>query len=279
MSKFLKFKNILHEGRIISRPNRFIMNVEINGKEEKCHCPVTGKIFEIDFINSNVPCLLSSSSNSLDSINEENNDTSLKITKKKNQRKTNWTVEAISLDKVETRNKNWIGINQTKVNSYIEYFLSQNQISFLPVESTMKIQREVKVGNSRIDFLIGSNHLLEVKTPLTFSCLKEPIPSHINLLTSKNKVIIKNTPQMDNTRLVKHFNELTNQMSSNSLQASVCLVFMYDANIFKPPPITNESIENAVKSSLEQGVTYHQINLLINSTGIQLLDILPLNLK
>ena len=309
MQRIFKFEKELIEGRIISRLNRFIMNVNINEREEKCYCPVTGKIFSINFNNSNIPCLLSSSSSSSslslesslqqkkkkknnsdsDSYNEsdENNKINTQINTKQTKRKTNWTVEAISFDKVETRNKKWIGINQTKTNKYIEYFLSQNQISFLSINNStetnppsLEIQREVKLGNSRIDFLVGS-HYLEVKTPLTNLCFKEPIPSHINLIESKKESSTKSKSQMNNTRLIKHFNELTNhQMKSKlSSKASICLVFMYDAKTFEPPSNPDEVIDKAVKSSIQQGVTYYQINLSIDPIGVQLIETKPLRFQ
>ena len=38
----MKYDNIL-QGRFISRPNRFIANVEINNKIEVCHVKNTGR--------------------------------------------------------------------------------------------------------------------------------------------------------------------------------------------------------------------------------------------
>jgi len=96
------FKEKLIEGIIKSRPNRFIMNVEINKKIEKCHCPSTGRIGNI--IWKDIPCLLSKSENT--------------------NRKTKFTVEAF-----KTKNQ-YIGINQTKANEYIEFFLKNNFVNY-----------------------------------------------------------------------------------------------------------------------------------------------------
>jgi sugar fermentation stimulation protein A len=71
------------EGIIRKRPNRFIMEVEIAGKIELAHCPVTGKIGSFDF--KNTPCLLSKSNNP--------------------KRKTKFTVEAISAQRPEHKRK------------------------------------------------------------------------------------------------------------------------------------------------------------------------------
>ena len=42
----MKYSNVT-EGRFISRPNRFIANVEINGKQEVCHVKNTGRCREL----------------------------------------------------------------------------------------------------------------------------------------------------------------------------------------------------------------------------------------
>jgi sugar fermentation stimulation protein A len=72
--KYYKFKKELQEALIVNRPNRFIMEIMINGKKEKAHCPSTGRIGNFDF--KNTPCLVSESDNKT--------------------RKTKFTVEAVS---------------------------------------------------------------------------------------------------------------------------------------------------------------------------------------
>lgn len=42
----MKYNNIFH-GKFISRPNRFIANIEINGKSEVCHVKNTGRCKEL----------------------------------------------------------------------------------------------------------------------------------------------------------------------------------------------------------------------------------------
>ena len=42
----MQYENI-REARFISRPNRFIANVEIGGKEEKCHVKNTSRCKEL----------------------------------------------------------------------------------------------------------------------------------------------------------------------------------------------------------------------------------------
>jgi sugar fermentation stimulation protein A len=130
-----EFKTPLVECLIKSRPNRFIMNVKVNGNIEKWHCPTTGKIGNIVF--RDVPCLLSKSENM--------------------SRKTPYTAEAFST------NNAWIGINQTAVNRYVEHFLKAGLFN----GAREPVHREQKLGLSRLDFRVGRCYI-EVKMPLFY---------------------------------------------------------------------------------------------------------------
>lgn len=71
MKKYF-FNKPLIEGLVKSRPNRFIMFVEIRNKLEKCHCPSTDQIASISF--NGIPCLVSET----DTIRTEKQDSQLK---------------------------------------------------------------------------------------------------------------------------------------------------------------------------------------------------------
>ncbi|MDR1498988.1 MAG: hypothetical protein LBS34_01730, partial [Rickettsiales bacterium] len=124
------FSEPLIEGLILERKNRFVMDVLIAGMVEKCHCPCTGRIGNIVF--KNIPCLLTPTDNI----------------------KTKYTIEAISLSKLDDRNKKWIGINQIKANRYVEFLLKTNQLpKILGTSDKTKILREKNIGKSRLDFV------------------------------------------------------------------------------------------------------------------------------
>ena len=139
----LYFKEKLSEGIIKSKNSQFVMMAELNGKIFRSHCPTTGRIGNIE-VNGR-PCLLSRSENT--------------------KRKTEYTVEAISLNNFEDKNKNWIGINQNSINKYVEYYLINNCFNDMIETSNCKIMREQVVGSSKLDFLVGNTYI-EVKMPL-----------------------------------------------------------------------------------------------------------------
>jgi len=238
MGKKYLFDEPLIEGLIKSRPNRFIMFVEINGKIVKCHCPSTGRIGNIKF--ENVPCLLSKGKNKL--------------------RKTPYTVEAISLNSPKAKRKQWIGINQNAANRYIEFFLKSNQ--FKKMVKKAEVNREVKLGKSRIDFKVGNTYI-EVKTPL------------INLPSSKYVEQKKESKFNSFDRLIKHFNEL-----SKIDKAILLLCYIYNAEPFTPPKQSKDNIRimKTAKNASKKGVEHWQANLKINKKGVELLDYFKLNL-
>ncbi|MDR2781519.1 MAG: DNA/RNA nuclease SfsA [Holosporaceae bacterium] len=227
------FDSPLERGKIISRPNRFIMQVNKNEDTFMCHCPSTGKIGKIVF--KNVPCLLSKS---LD-----------------NKRKTPYTVEAISIDD----GKYWIGINQNAVNRYVEYFFRRGALDAI-VQNGHEILREQKIGNSKLDFKI-KNTYIEVKTPLQFLAFaKNDRPCGAECINSHE-------------RFVRHITELGNRLRENE-SAFMLICFMYNAPIFSPPKRTerNKIIGDAVRQSIKVGMRIWQVNMSIDSIGVNLLN-------
>jgi sugar fermentation stimulation protein A len=242
---FYKFEKPLIEATIKSRPNRFIMIVDVKGKIEKCHCPCTGRIGNVVF--ENIPCLLSESTNK--------------------ERATKYTVEAISLDnpKLKTIDKKWIGINQTKSNNYIEYFFKQNAFDKI-ISKGEKIKHEQRLGKSRIDFKIDNNYI-EVKTPLT------QLPESKFIKTKEHGEF----NSFD--RIIKHFEDLTNDLQANQ-KAITIMCYQFDAPKFVVPKLekANAKIIQAAKQAHIKGLETWQVNLIIDSKRITLGKYFKLNL-
>jgi len=227
------FDEELIQGLIKSRPNRFIMLVEIKGKIEKCHCPSTGRIGNILF--ENIPCLLSKSTSKI--------------------RKTKYTVEAIS----PVVGK-WVGINQTKANSYINFFLKNNLLK--KIIDVKEVKREVKLNTSKIDFLINGDCFLEVKTLLR------------NLPYGDKK---DNSKFNSFERLGRHFQDISLQIKKGQ-RAIVLLCYLYAADKFEVPKDSNKEIENIVKKATLRGLENWQINLKLDKKRISIINYFKLNL-
>ena len=208
------------------------MIVDINGKKELCHCPSTGRIGNIIF--NNIPCLLSKSNN--------------------RKRKTKFTVEAISLDKVTKKNKSWIGINQSKANKYIKFFFQNNLLPKI-VDKPKKIKSEVKLGTSRIDLLIDNTYI-EIKTPL------------INIPSGNREKREVESKFNSFDRLIRHYDELAKN------RGILIICYMYNAKRFVAPKLdkTNKAIVSAVRKAILKGVSNWQINLRIDKKGVRIIS-------
>lgn len=237
----LMFEQPLIKAKIKSRINRFIFIVELNGEEVEAHCPSGGTIAGIsrkDF--KDIECLMS----------DHGPETG---------RRTRYTVEAISLDDGFT----YAGINQTKSNRYVEYFLQDNTVkNILQVKDEVK--REKKLGNSRIDFKAG-NCYIEVKTMVAdYYCKSSP----------RLKSLMKEQhPSID--RMQKHIRTLTNEIKSNNSRAVIITVFQYNAPTFEPPVddlVYAEFVED-LKLAKATGLRQYQMNILITETYAELISI------
>ena len=233
----LLFDEPLQEGIIKRRDSRFTMQVIFNGEVINCHCPATGRIgnFELD----GRPCLLSRSKNP--------------------NRKTEFTVEAISLNKPSDIQKAWIGINQTAANRYVEHFLTNglsNMVCGFP------ILREQKLGDSRLDFLVGNTYV-EVKTVLHL--LGVDIPAHV-----KTKKV---PPLLTVDRMIKHFTALGNSLQKNQ-RAILLMCFIHDSHFFDIPigddDVSYNKVRKTIDENLAKGVEMWQVNFEITPIGVAL---------
>ncbi len=174
------FDKELQEATIIKRNSQFTMNVDIDGTIVKCHCPATTRIGDVDL--AGVKCLVSESDDP--------------------KRKLKYTVEAVSFDDPDSKDKNWIGINLILSNRIVEFLLNTHQLDEM-VSGYDEVRREVFLGISKLDFLVGNTYL-EVKTPLTT----------VNVKYGGQIKTKKVTPFSSTDRMVKHVRELASAIFS-----------------------------------------------------------------
>lgn len=240
---YLKFDVPLVEGTVIRRERQFIIYVLVDGVEQTCHCPTRGRIGAFEL--SGRPCLLSKTN--------------------KPARRTQYTVEAISLNRPEDKKKEWVGINQIAANRYVEHFLKNNAFHDM-IEVKTTVLREQVLGQSKLDFLVDSTYL-EVKTPLENIQLQ--MPKYIKQKVAK--------PVAYTGRFMKHVNELTSSMQSHQ-RAIMLVVFMYNNPGFRVMGSYNrhKEIYATVGRSLDTGVEMWQANLLMDQHGIRLDRCMPI---
>ena len=237
----ITFDKPLIKATIESRPNRFIFIVNLNGARVEAHCPSGGTIAGIPRKNfKSIKCLISDHED-------------------KPNRRTRYTVEAISLDNGHTH----MGINQTASNHYVHQFLQDEDVqSVLNINGP--VAREKKLSNSRIDFKVNDTYI-EVKTM---------VAEYYGKASKQLKALMK--PQEPSVeRMQKHIRALTDAVKSNNSKAIVLTVFQYDASKFEPPVNNPKYAEfvNDLRAAKASGVRQVRMNLRITDKHVELLSI------
>lgn len=225
------------------------MRVKIKGKEYLAHCPVTGKIGSIKL--NGRPVLLSKAGN-------EN-------------RKTQYTVEAISYDRPYSRDKTWIGVNQGASNRYVGFFIAMGALEKM-IGRPIDLKSEQNYGKSRLDFRADDIYI-EVKTPV--HVIEKHIPDYIER--------DDHTKAWGGTRLVKHVTELTNSMKNPAHRAIMLVCFQYKRDPDAPEKfdggknnrvqyVDSEQIMKAMDKATHSGVENWYIEMEINRFGVKLVD-------
>lgn len=207
------------------------MMVDAEGETLRCHCPTTGRLGDLSL--AGLPCLYSSSQSA--------------------GRKMAHTVEAIA---TTAEAGSWVGINQTAANRYFEFFLRNGALSRM---ARGEVRREVRLGRSRIDFLVGRTYI-EVKTPLIV------LPAGESLQRVR-------TSRFDSfDRLIRHMGELRRALARGN-KAVIAQCYLYDAKPFVPPASnrTNRRILAAARRAERAGVERWQVNLGLDKNGVSLI--------
>lgn len=246
-SRTIHFPTPHKVGIIVNRPNRFILEVEVEGKLEKCHCPTTGKIAG-GMALAGLPCLVSGPYD---------------LTK----RTTAYTVEAISPLHLGEVGQQWVGINQTAINRQVGEALEKGWLApMVPEALPGSIKREQRLGSSRIDFLIGDSTWLEVKMPITYI----DSPGAPAALTSK-----KTPKPMGVSRMEKQMGDLTAALLEGK-RAIILATYGYTMPHGLAPQATRGSNFKplpALARALEAGLERWQLNWSYHPDRMEMVDL------
>ena len=237
MQSMFPFEKPLREGIILKRANRFIIDVELDGEVVKCHCPTTGRIGDIE--TKGIACLVSESDDP--------------------KRKLHYTVEAISCDTLDCPDKNWVGINQVLSNKLVAFLLQTHQLDEM-ISDYSDIRREVNLGISKLDFLVGNTYI-EVKTGLTT----------LNVVYGNHVVVKPAKPFSSTERFTKHINELANSLQDHE-RAILLTVNQYVVSYPKPRQRSThyEEVSTAMSRAKEKGLETWNISLRFTPEGVWL---------
>ncbi|HHG74227.1 MAG TPA: DNA/RNA nuclease SfsA [Persephonella sp.] len=200
----LKKLGKLEEAEFIERPNRFVGLCRINGLIKKCHIADSGRLKEI-----------------------LTKGRKLLVVKNPEGMKTDYRVLAAKME------EGWILLN-TSIHSKIgKKAIEKGVLGFKP----KKIRSEVKYGNSRIDFLVDENTLIELKGS--------------NLLV-EGKCLFPDAPT---SRGKKHLEELIKAVKEG-YQAFILIMVLRDCRCFETNKKLDPAFSDAFEKALKVGVKF-----------------------
>ena len=230
------FDQPLIRGTMLKRKSQFTALVSIDGEEIIAHIPTTNRIGDVE--NKNLPCLLSFHDDP--------------------KRKLKYDIEAVLL----SGDDNWVGINQILSNRLVEHFFREHELDEI-VSDFDGIQREVKLGVSKLDFKVGDTYL-EVKTPLTT----------INVKYGAGVKTLPPKPFSSTDRMVKHVNELAGSLQEHE-RAVFLQVFQYRITERKERLRSThyEEVSRTIREAAEKGVEFWEVQLDFRPEGVALYNV------
>ncbi len=171
------------------------------------------------------------------------------------KRKLHYDIEAVLL----SDDDNWVGINQILSNRLVEHFFREHELDEI-VTDYDDIQREVKLGISKLDFKVGDTYL-EVKTPLTT----------INVRYGKDIKTLPPKPFSSTDRMVKHVNELAGSLAEHE-RAIFLQVFQYRITERKERLRSThyEEVSQTMQSAKKSGVEFWEVQMDFLPEGVSL---------
>jgi sugar fermentation stimulation protein A len=199
------------KGNFVSRPNRFIGKVTVQGEEKICHIADTGRLKEI--LTSGREVLLSKNRPSL---------------------KTDYKLLGCKMEHMVLIN--------TSVHSKITLTaMKKGLLGYVP----KSIATEIKVENSRLDFLIDKHMYVELKG---------------------SNLLIENTckfPDAPTMRGTKHIEKLI-KLKKSGFDAKILIISMRKCSYFSPYRERDENFANAFYKALKLGVEFQGFKVKIN---------------
>ncbi len=201
-------------GTFIERPNRFVALVEVNGEVKKAHVSDTGRLGEL--LERGVPVLLSPNPKG----------------------KLDYKFVAVK------KEEDWVLLNTSVHSTIARKVLERGLLGFKP----KTIKPEYTFGNSRIDFLLDENFLLETK-----GC---------NLVENGTCLF----PDAPTERGRKHLKELTAALRKG-FRAGILFLAFRNCSCFLPNRKRDPGFSSLFFEALKSGVEFYGVRLRFSESG------------
>ena len=243
----MNYKNIFI-GNFIDRPNRFIANVEINGKVEKVHVKNTGRCKELLIPGSRV--FLTKS--------------------EKTERKTQFDLIAVKKES-DTEGNLMINIDSQAPNEIVSEWLATNDGKNFVYDTVLgntekarlikivSVRREVTLGKSRLDFAVDLNVDGENKT--LFIEVK-------GVTLEKNGVAY--FPDAPTERGIKHILELEEIAKTGNFACILFVIQMKGISEFRPNDETHMEFGMNLRRAASNNVQIKAFDCIVSANSLQI---------
>ena len=210
----MKYENIV-KGTFISRPNRFIAEVSVNGRVERAHVKNTGRCKEL---------LVPGVEIYLQDFGEAHE-----------TRKTRYDLIGV------LKGNMMINMDSQVPNKVAEEAFYQDKIELQGMGKLTTVKREKTYGNSRFDFYLedeeGNKAWLEVKG-----------------VTLEEKGVVK-FPDAPTERGIKHLNELVEAVNEGYRGFILFVIQIDNVREFRPNDETHKAFGDALRRAAAAGVS------------------------
>lgn len=206
------------KGTFISRPNRFIANIRVNGTEQRAHVKNTGRMKELLTPGAEV-------------ILEDYRD-------RMGNRKLEYSLIGVYKEGIPAP----INIDSQAPNKVVEEYIRDTGLSVIDdkYDEISYLRREFKYGSSRIDFYVenntGEKMLVEVKG------------------VTLERSGIAYFPDAPTIRGIKHVEELIKAKAEGYDSCILFVIQMEGIRTFRPNDITHRQFGDALRKARKEGV-------------------------
>ena len=229
----MNYSNIVC-GKFISRPNRFVALVEINGKTHKCHVKNTGRCREI---------LVSGAKVYLEDFSQ-------------NMKTRKLMYSLIACEKIINGEPVIINIDSQAPNKVIFEALKHKKLNLPGMGQLDTIKPEAKFGNSRLDFYVkdisGKEAYIEVKG-----------------VTLEDKGVVS-FPDAPSIRAIKHLSELSALREKGYNAYVIFVIQMEGIKYFTPNKERHKDFADALLSAHKNGVNILAFECEVSKTSLAL---------
>ncbi|MBQ9960320.1 MAG: DNA/RNA nuclease SfsA [Firmicutes bacterium] len=213
----MKYEKII-EGKFISRPNRFVAEVEVFGEKTKVHVKNTGRLGEL---------LVPGAVVYLEDFQHD-------------MRNRKMRFSLIGVVKETPRGRMLVNIDSQAPNKVVGEALRNGSLRLPDMANVVEVKQEFTCGNSRLDFYVrdceGREGFIEVK----------------GVTLEENGAA--SFPDAPTERGIKHINELTHLAGAGNEAYIIFVLQMRPMKVFRPNDERHKAFGEALRKGKKEGV-------------------------